>query len=105
MSYNSGNLANIACGSGQRHLTFLRCAANVVTASEAREPNAYRDCSNRLLESRPSRYTPLPNFLSYHLDQAIHVRYQAPILKPTHLVPPQLKPDRVSYREAIGVRH
>ena len=27
------------------------CAANVVTASEAREPDAYRDCSNRLLAS------------------------------------------------------
>ena len=30
------------------------CAANVVTASEAREPDVYRDCSNRLLESRRS---------------------------------------------------
>ncbi len=34
------------------HRTSLRfcCAANVVTASVAREPDAYRDCSNRLLE-------------------------------------------------------
>ncbi len=33
-------------------LTDLRfcCAANVLTASEAREPDAYRDCSNRLLD-------------------------------------------------------
>ena len=33
-------------------LTDLRfcCAANVVTASEAREPDVYRDCSNRLLD-------------------------------------------------------
>ena len=32
-------------------LTSLRfyCAANVVTASVAREPDAYRDSSNRLL--------------------------------------------------------
>jgi len=35
----------------RRRLTSLRfcCAANVVTASEAREPDAYRDSSNRLL--------------------------------------------------------
>ena len=35
----------------RRFLTDLRfcCAANVVTASEAREPDAYRDSSNRLL--------------------------------------------------------
>jgi hypothetical protein len=35
-----------------RVLTSLRfcCAANVVTASEAREPDVYRDSSNRLLE-------------------------------------------------------
>ncbi len=34
-----------------RYLTSLRfcCAANVVTASEAREVVAYRDSSNRLL--------------------------------------------------------
>ncbi len=34
------------------HLTSLRfcCAANVVTASVAREPDVYRDCSNRLLD-------------------------------------------------------
>ncbi len=32
------------------------CAANVVTASEAREPDAYRASSNRLLESRRSHY-------------------------------------------------
>ena len=34
------------------HRTSLRfcCAANVVTASEARELDAYRDCSNRLLD-------------------------------------------------------
>ncbi len=34
------------------HRTSLRfcCAANVVTASEAREPDVCRDCSNRLLE-------------------------------------------------------
>ena len=33
------------------HRTSLRfcCAANVVTAGVAREPDAYRDCSNRLL--------------------------------------------------------
>jgi len=33
------------------HLTDLRfcCAANVVTASEGRESDAYRDSSNRLL--------------------------------------------------------
>ncbi len=33
-------------------LTSLRfcCAANVVTASEAREPDVYRDCSNRVLD-------------------------------------------------------
>ncbi len=39
-----------------RHLTDLRfcCAANVVTASEAREPDAYRDCSNRLLGGGPN---------------------------------------------------
>ena len=37
----------------ERFLTDLRfcCAANVVTASEAREPDGYRDCSDRLLES------------------------------------------------------
>ncbi len=34
------------------YLTDMRfcCAANVVTASEARDPDAYRDCSNRLLD-------------------------------------------------------
>ncbi len=39
-------MEGLQCG-----LTSLRfcCAANVVTASEAREPDAYRDCSNRLL--------------------------------------------------------
>ena len=33
------------------HRTSLRfcCAANVVTASEAREPDGCRDCSNRLV--------------------------------------------------------
>ena len=38
-----------------RRLTDLRfcSAANVVTASEAREPDGYRDCSNRLLGGRP----------------------------------------------------
>ncbi len=38
-----------------RHLTDLRfcCAANVVTASVARELAAYRDCSNRLLDRVP----------------------------------------------------
>ncbi len=39
------------------HLTDLRfcCASKMWTASEVREPNAYRDCSNRLLDdSRPS---------------------------------------------------
>ncbi len=38
------------------HRTSLRfcCAANVVTASVAREPVAYRDCSNRLLRSLDS---------------------------------------------------
>ena len=30
------------------------CAANVVTASEAREPDVYRDCSNRLLDGLDS---------------------------------------------------
>ncbi len=37
---------------GRYHLTDLRfcCAANVVTAGEAREPDVYRDCSNRLLD-------------------------------------------------------
>jgi len=36
----------------EHRLTSLRlcCAANVVTASEAREVEGYRDCSNRLLE-------------------------------------------------------
>ncbi len=36
------------------HRTSLRfcCAANVVTASVAREPDVYRDCSNRLLDGR-----------------------------------------------------
>ena len=39
------------------HRTSLRfCfAANVVTAGEAREPDVYRDCSNRLLESAPAK--------------------------------------------------
>ncbi len=39
-------------GLGWDHLTSLRfyCAANVVTASEAREPDAYRVSSNRLLD-------------------------------------------------------
>ncbi len=34
-------------------ITSLRfcCAANVVTAGVAREPDGYRDCSNRLLDS------------------------------------------------------
>jgi hypothetical protein len=34
------------------HRTSLRfcCAANVVTASEAREPDGCRDCINRLLD-------------------------------------------------------
>ncbi len=37
------------------HRTDLRfcCAANVVTAGEAREPDGYRDCSNRLLGRVP----------------------------------------------------
>ena len=49
------------------HLTSLRfcCAANVATASEAREPDAYRDSSNRLLERRPA----MP--CVYHLFQQI----------------------------------
>ena len=34
------------------------CAANVVTASEARDPDAYRDSSNRLLESFPRESYP-----------------------------------------------
>jgi hypothetical protein len=35
-----------------RHLTSLRfcCAINLPTASEAREPDVYRDSSNRLLD-------------------------------------------------------
>jgi hypothetical protein len=35
----------------KRRLTSLRfcCAANVVTASEAREPDVYRDCRDPLL--------------------------------------------------------
>ncbi len=39
-------------GPDSRRLTSLRfcCAANVVTESAAREPDVYRDCSNRLLE-------------------------------------------------------
>ncbi len=38
------------------HRTSLRfcCAANVVTASEAREPHVYRDSSNRSLDSLDS---------------------------------------------------
>jgi hypothetical protein len=45
------------CGPGLGHLTSLRfcCAANVVTASEAREADAYRDCSNRLLDGNDDR--------------------------------------------------
>ncbi len=37
------------------HRTSLRfcCAANMVNAGEAREPDGYRDCSNRLLERVP----------------------------------------------------
>ena len=37
----------------QRFLTDLRfcCAIKMPTASEARDPDAYRDCSNRLLAS------------------------------------------------------
>ena len=39
----------------RRRLTSLRfcCAANVVTASVAREVEGYRDSSNRLLGSGP----------------------------------------------------
>ncbi len=42
-------------GDSCRHLTSLRfcCAAKMVTASEAREPDVYRDCSNRLLDGAP----------------------------------------------------
>ncbi len=41
------------------------CATKMVTASEAREPDAYRDCSNRLLDgtrrlSHTSRGSALP---------------------------------------------
>ena len=32
------------------------CASNVVTASEAREPDAYRDCINRLLGTGPDTW-------------------------------------------------
>jgi hypothetical protein len=41
----------------QGYITDLRfcCAANVVTAGEAREPNLYRDSSNRLLDSSAVR--------------------------------------------------
>ncbi len=36
----------------RRHLTDLRfcCASKVPSASKVREPDAYRDCSNRLLD-------------------------------------------------------
>ena len=39
------------------HRTDLHfcCAPNVVTAGEAREPEVYRDCSNRLLCGRISQ--------------------------------------------------
>ncbi len=50
------NTASLPAGAEPRldtlfHRTDLRfcCAANVVTASEAREPDVYRDSSNRLL--------------------------------------------------------
>ncbi len=39
---------NVACSYRLTSLRFC-CAANVVTASEARDPDGYRDCSNRLL--------------------------------------------------------
>ena len=52
------------------YITDLRfcCAANVVTASEAREPVVYRDCSNRLLES------PEPSSIEVLLWRKIMVR-------------------------------
>ena len=48
------------------HLTDLRfcCAANVVTASEGRESDAYRDSSNRLLggwRAYDAEATPAPS--------------------------------------------
>jgi len=39
------------------------CAAKMVIASEAREPNAYRDCSNRLL-CGAGGWLPWPDFSS-----------------------------------------
>ncbi len=49
------------------HRTSLRfcCAANVVTASAAREPGAYRDCSNRLLGGMPVQPTLMVYTMAY----------------------------------------
>ncbi len=46
----------------EHRLTSLRfcCAANVVTAREAREPDAYRDSSNRLLDGDNQRLLGIP---------------------------------------------
>ncbi len=43
----------------------------MVTASEAREPDAYRDCSNRLLDRVPA-LTPLP--ADSLVDQGLKLR-------------------------------
>ncbi len=59
-----------------RRLTSLRfcCAANVVTASEAREPDVYRDCSNRLLGSRLWMRSALVLVLSTRGKEPVNVR-------------------------------
>ena len=60
----------------QGYITSLRfcCAANVVTASEAREPDAYRDCSNRLLGSRRRMRSALIPILATRGKQPVKVR-------------------------------
>ncbi len=53
----SAALENVArpvvCGWPERYLADMRfcCAAKMPSASEAREPDAYRDSSNHLLDS------------------------------------------------------
>ncbi len=51
------------------YLTSLRfcCAANVVTASVAREPDAYRDSSNRLLGRSPPGSTHVDEYVTYDI--------------------------------------
>ncbi len=52
---------------GPDFLTDLRfcCAANVVTASVAREPDVYRDCSNRLLDGAAVQPTLMVYTMAY----------------------------------------